>query len=339
MAKELAQALKDTPAWRGNLPHARPLKPVMSKGTERPDMTAHPFPLALALVLLALSAPAATPVMEARGRLQDAAAGTLEVAGTVTTRLLLPDRRALVFLQEGEGLGLPVLLPAGTAGTARDALKVTGKPLKEGSLGFPVLAAESATVTATNRGISGVEPRTAAALKDAAPFEGRYFVLTNATFDTSEPAFRAGTLARLTDATGPLWILVSAALDGRPKPAHPVNLFGVAVPHAGHGWVMIPARFVPADSPAMRQLATKHTCITCHQPDQRLVGPSYREVAARYLEDPEAITKLIAQMNNGGSGKWGAVPMLPFKGRVPPDEMRLLAEWIMEMRWDHLLAL
>lgn len=297
--------------------------------------------LAAGLLLgLALSpSPAATPVMEARGRLQDPAAGVMEVAGTATARLLLPDRRALVFLQEGDSLGLPVLLPAGVRGGPRDALKVSGRPLKDGPLGFPVLSADSAVLTATNRSISGVEPRTAAALKDAAPFEGRHFVLTNAVFDVSEPLFRAGTLARLSDATGPLWIYVSASLDGRAKPSHPVNLFGVAVPHAEHGWVMIPARFVPADSPAMRQLATRHTCITCHQPDQRLVGPSYREVAARYLDDPEAVAKLVAQMNNGGAGKWGAVPMLPFKDRVPPDEMHLLARWIMEMRWDHLLAL
>ena len=51
-----------------------------------------------------------------------------------------------------------------------------------------------------------------------------------------------------------------------------------------------------------------------------------------------AVNKIIAQMQNGGTGKWGAVPMPPLKTTVPPDDMPKLANWILGYRWDAILA-
>lgn len=285
----------------------------------------------------------ATSVAEARDRLVAGGDAPFKVTAVLTARLTLPDGQAVVLLQEEAEPGLPVLLPAEAAAKVRprDRVTLAGRPLNDGPLGFPVLAAEGAsiTVTATNRSIPGVEPRTAVELQDAAAFAGRYFVITNATFDLAEPKFTADRPAILRDATGEVRVLVSRGVDGRDKPAAPVNVFGAALPGPDGGWVLLPARFVPANSPAMRQLAARHTCITCHQPDVKVLGPAYRDVAARYAEDDQAVAKLVAQMETGGSGKWGPVPMLPFKGKVPPDEMQALAQWIMEMRWDTLLSL
>jgi cytochrome c551/c552 len=84
--------------------------------------------------------------------------------------------------------------------------------------------------------------------------------------------------------------------------------------------------------------------MTCHNPDARVVagtpllGPPYREVAAKYRNDSNAAAKLIAQMKTGGQGKWGQVPMPPLAAVVQPDDMQKLADWILSYRWDAILA-
>ena len=69
-----------------------------------------------------------------------------------------------------------------------------------------------------------------------------------------------------------------------------------------------------------------------------VTGPAYRDVAAKYRNDPEAIDKMIAQMENGGTGKWGTNVMIALKTIVPPNDMKLLAHWIYSYRWDAVLA-
>jgi cytochrome c551/c552 len=261
---------------------------------------------------------------------------TLE--GIISARATLPDGSAVAVLED-EG-GLPVLLPKEAAAKVRprDAVKLSGK-LKEGQLGFAVLAAEvaSVSVTGTNNSVTPT-PRGAADLKDASAFAGGYTAVTNVTFDVTEPKFTAGKFATAKDPSGAVVkVYAGQALDGRAKPTGAMNLFGVVLKFAD-GWAVLPARFLPVDARQVRALATKYTCITCHQPEQRLIGPAYRDVAVRYKDDPEAVAKLVAQMENGGTGKWGAVSMLPFKGRVTPDEMKTLAHWIMDMRWDTVLG-
>lgn len=74
------------------------------------------------------------------------------------------------------------------------------------------------------------------------PSAGRYRVVTNATFDLTEPKCMAGKPAPMKDATGELQVPVLRALDGRKMPTAPVNVFGAAVPGPDGGWVVVPAR-------------------------------------------------------------------------------------------------
>ena len=63
------------------------------------------------------------------------------------------------------------------------------------------------------------------------------------------------------------------------------------------------------------EVALKHTCVTCHAvkaTDPKMIGPNYAWVAERYKDDPNAIEAMITQMNQGGMGKWGPIPMIPF---------------------------
>lgn len=76
------------------------------------------------------------------------------------------------------------------------------------------------------------------------------------------------------------------------------------------------------------QLATAKNCMACHAVDKKLVGPSYKDVAAKYAGQKDAADKLAGKIIKGGSGVWGPVPM-PANAQVNPDEAKKLAAWIM----------
>src|SRR5260370_39628461 len=62
---------------------------------------------------------------------------------------------------------------------------------------------------------------------------------------------------------------------------------------------------------AATQLMTKYSCQACHPLDKKLVGPTYKEIAAKYAGDSTALAKLEQKVKTGGSGVWGAIPMPP----------------------------
>jgi len=77
-------------------------------------------------------------------------------------------------------------------------------------------------------------------------------------------------------------------------------------------------------------LATKYNCSACHTVDKKLVGPAYKEVAAKYAGDASALAKLQQKVKNGGSGVWGAIPMPP--NNVPDADLKTLVEWILAQK-------
>ena len=85
-----------------------------------------------------------------------------------------------------------------------------------------------------------------------------------------------------------------------------------------------------ATAPAFadQALATAKNCMACHAVDKKLVGPSYKDVAAKYASDKTAVDKLAAKIMKGGSGVWGPVPM-PANAQVNDAEAKKLAAWIM----------
>lgn len=58
-------------------------------------------------------------------------------------------------------------------------------------------------------------------------------------------------------------------------------------------------------------LVTKSDCLTCHKPTEKLIGPSYQDVANKYENTPANITMLAEKVVKGGTGNWGQVAMLP----------------------------
>jgi cytochrome c551/c552 len=78
----------------------------------------------------------------------------------------------------------------------------------------------------------------------------------------------------------------------------------------------------------VEMLATRYGCLNCHKVNVKVVGPAFKDVAAKYRNDPAAIDKIVHQIHTGGSGKWGPVIMPPFP-MVSDTEAKMLAGWIM----------
>lgn len=79
------------------------------------------------------------------------------------------------------------------------------------------------------------------------------------------------------------------------------------------------------------QLATAKNCMACHAIDKKLVGPSYKDVAAKYAGQKDAADKLAAKVIKGGSGVWGPVPM-PANPQVSPEEAKKLVAWVLTQK-------
>ncbi|TFW24199.1 c-type cytochrome [Massilia arenosa] len=84
-----------------------------------------------------------------------------------------------------------------------------------------------------------------------------------------------------------------------------------------------------AQNPA--DLAKAKNCLACHSVQNKLVGPAYKDVAAKYAGQKGIEDKLVAKIIKGGSGSWGAVPM-PANPQVSEAEAHTLVKWIMAQK-------
>ena len=84
---------------------------------------------------------------------------------------------------------------------------------------------------------------------------------------------------------------------------------------------------VAAGNPNL-DLATRNGCMACHGVGNKIVGPGYNEVQARYKDQPDAAARLAAKVKNGGQGAWGAVPMPP-NSQLNDGDITALVQWIL----------
>ena len=82
---------------------------------------------------------------------------------------------------------------------------------------------------------------------------------------------------------------------------------------------------------ADQALATAKNCMACHAVANKVVGPAYKDVAAKYKGDKTAADKLAAKIMKGGSGVWGAIPM-PANPQVNEAEAKKLAAWVLSTK-------
>jgi cytochrome c len=82
---------------------------------------------------------------------------------------------------------------------------------------------------------------------------------------------------------------------------------------------------------ANADLAKSKNCMACHAVNNKVVGPAYKEVAAKYAGQADAEDKLTQKVLKGGSGVWGAVPM-PANTQVSEAEARTLVKWVLSLK-------
>lgn len=90
---------------------------------------------------------------------------------------------------------------------------------------------------------------------------------------------------------------------------------------------------VAVSTPALAdlQLATAKNCMACHAVATKLVGPSYKDIAAKYADQKDAVDKLSAKIVKGGAGVWGPVPM-PANAQVSADDAKKLSTWVLTQK-------
>lgn len=87
---------------------------------------------------------------------------------------------------------------------------------------------------------------------------------------------------------------------------------------------------VSGPAAASLEIVKKARCVACHAVDKKMVGPAYREVAAKYQGQADAAAMLAAKVRNGGTGVWGAVPMMPHDAtKISDDNLKAAIDWIL----------
>ena len=81
---------------------------------------------------------------------------------------------------------------------------------------------------------------------------------------------------------------------------------------------------------ANAELAQKKNCMACHAVDKKLIGPSYKDIAAKYAGQKDAVAKLSEKVIKGGVGAWGQIPMPA--NSVTPDEAKTLVTWVLAQK-------
>ena len=80
-----------------------------------------------------------------------------------------------------------------------------------------------------------------------------------------------------------------------------------------------------------KALLQKSGCTACHSEDKKLVGPAYKDVAAKYKGDAAAAGKLAEKVKKGGSGVWGPVPMPP-NANVKDDDIKTMVAYVLALK-------
>jgi cytochrome c len=78
-------------------------------------------------------------------------------------------------------------------------------------------------------------------------------------------------------------------------------------------------------------LAKAKNCMACHQVESKVLGPAFKDVAAKYAGKKDMEAKLVKKVMEGGSGVWGAIPM-PANAQVNKDEATVLVKWVLALK-------
>ncbi|GGY63699.1 c-type cytochrome [Pseudoduganella sp. SL102] len=97
------------------------------------------------------------------------------------------------------------------------------------------------------------------------------------------------------------------------------------------GALVVGSAFVSQAAMANADLAKAKNCMACHAVANKLVGPAYKDVAAKYAGQKDAEAKLVGKVIKGGAGVWGAIPM-PANPQVSEADAKTLVKWILAQK-------
>ncbi len=100
---------------------------------------------------------------------------------------------------------------------------------------------------------------------------------------------------------------------------------------AAAGSMLVAAQANAVDAKAAEALAQKSGCLACHSIEKKVLGPSYKDVAAKYKGDKTAEAKLIAKVKAGGSGVWGPIPMPAMGAQIKEADIKTVIQWILSL--------
>ncbi|MBU3736202.1 MAG: c-type cytochrome [Methylobacterium sp.] len=78
-------------------------------------------------------------------------------------------------------------------------------------------------------------------------------------------------------------------------------------------------------------LAQKSGCMACHSVDKKVLGPAYKDVAAKYKGQKDAEAKLVEKVKKGGSGVWGPIPMPANSPQVKDEDIKKIVQWVLSL--------
>lgn len=79
------------------------------------------------------------------------------------------------------------------------------------------------------------------------------------------------------------------------------------------------------------EMVKKHNCVACHANERKVLGPSFKEIAAKYSGDGSAAEKLARKIKDGGAGVWGQMPMPPHP-QLPDADALALARYVLTIK-------
>jgi cytochrome c len=91
------------------------------------------------------------------------------------------------------------------------------------------------------------------------------------------------------------------------------------------------ALMMAGQAAANEALAKKSGCFACHSVDKKVLGPGFKDIAAKYKGDKAAEGKLVAKVKDGGSGVWGPMPMPANSPQVKDADIQSIVKWIMSL--------
>ncbi len=124
------------------------------------------------------------------------------------------------------------------------------------------------------------------------------------------------------------------ALSPRPSTAIAASLPAIsarAVQWAAAATLLVATLILPGVARADAELAKSRNCMACHSVEKKLIGPSYKDVAAKYAGSRSAVEQLARKIREGGVGTWGQIPM-PANPQVSAEEGTKLATWILNQK-------